>query len=333
MKTMWRLLVPMVLCVAAIAQNNSTSSADIEMQQLSRLLAGRWSGTLPVAPGSRVAGTADEIWHLSPGGLTLVEENHMNTAKGDSYDYAAVWWNRKTQRYQGIWCAEINDEGCSGFDASVDGSRGVLTGEWEQNGHRQAWREVFSQPDQDSSIQTLEIGEPGRELKRVSEIRARRIREDGEDSLGVSKEAELHTFMAELRKASIEGDVDAIANSMSDDYIQTDINGYRQDKKTWLNEYFRPLAELIKAGKFHWNEYERKDLQFRFYGSCAVVTGELQAKGTGAKFGAQHTWVADPSASFSGTLHFTHVYIKRNGNWMLAALHNQMPLPPPNTVK
>jgi hypothetical protein len=54
-------------------------------------------------------------------------------------------------------------------------------------------------------------------------------------------EAELRAIMAELRKASIEGDVDAIANSISDDYIQTDINGYRQDKKTWLNEYFRPL--------------------------------------------------------------------------------------------
>jgi len=56
------------------------------------------------------------------------------------------------------------------------------------------------------------------------------------------------------------------------------------------------------------------------------VTGELHAKGTGAKFGPQHTWVADPNASFSGTLHFTHVYIKRNGKWMLAVLHNQMPL-------
>jgi hypothetical protein len=119
----------------------------IEMQQLSRLFAGRWSGTLRTAPGSRDAGTADEIWHLSPGGLTLVEENHMSTAKGDSYDYAAVWWNRKAQRYQGIWCAEINDESCSGFDASVDGSRVVMTGEWEQNGHRRAWREVFSRPE------------------------------------------------------------------------------------------------------------------------------------------------------------------------------------------
>jgi ketosteroid isomerase-like protein len=479
----------------------------IEMQQLSRLLAGRWSGTLTTAPDSRDAGTADETWHLSRGGLTLVEENYMNTAKGDSYDYAAVWWNRKAKRYQGIWCAEINDESCSGFDASVDGSRVVMIGEWEQNGHQRAWREVFSRPDEDSSIQTLEIGEPGGEMKRVSTIKGVRLsnaapsenladprseeahvvsqtsspspemqklftaqlgrwsqreeRPDGSTGVGeatwrsgpggmslvenefirssrgemdglsvtwydkdsqgyrtiwcsnkerngclvtsklarwegeefvlrdefesngkklsykeveskitpttytltsyigetggelkatstihatkisdedarlsgVAAEAELRAFMAELRRASIEGDVDTTANSMTDDYVQTDINGYRQDKTTWLNEYFRPLADLIRAGKFHWDEYQRNNLQFRFYGDCAVVTGELYARGTGAKFGPQHTWVADPSTSFSGTLHFTHVYIKRNGNWMLAALHNQMPLPAANAAK
>jgi hypothetical protein len=63
------------------------------------------------------------------------------------------------------------------------------------------------------------------------------------------------------------------------------------------------------------------------------VTGDLQAKGTGARFGPQHTWVADQNATFSGTLHFTHVYIKQNGKWMLAALHNQVSLPPSNTAK
>jgi len=138
--------------------------------------------------------------------------------------------------------------------------------------------------------------------------------------------------MAERRRASIEGDVDTVANSMTDDYVQTDINGYRQDKTTWLNEYFKPLADLISAGKFRWDEYDQKNLQFRFYGDCAIVTGELQAKGTGAKFGPHHTWVAD-ARGFSGILHFTHVYIKQNGKWMLAALHNQIPLPTDKSAK
>ena len=142
-------------------------------------------------------------------------------------------------------------------------------------------------------------------------------------------DASLHTFMDERRKANIEGEIEVISQSMADDYLQTDINGYRQDKTTWLDEYFKPLAELIKARKFRWEVYDYKDLQFRFFGNCAIATGVLELKGSGARFGPQHAWAADPNASLAGTLHFTHVYIKRNGKWLLAGLHNQMPLSNP----
>lgn len=148
-----------------------------------------------------------------------------------------------------------------------------------------------------------------------------------------SAEAGLHAVMAERRKASLEGDSEKVASSLADEYLQTDISGYVQDKTTWLNEYFKPLAELIKAGKFRWEVYEQKDVQLRLYGDCAVVIGRLEAKGSGAKPTPQHTWVADPNASFSGTLRFTHIYIKRNGKWLLAVLHNAVPLPPPAPAK
>jgi ketosteroid isomerase-like protein len=140
-------------------------------------------------------------------------------------------------------------------------------------------------------------------------------------------ESGLRVQIAERRKASLEGDVERIANSMVDEYLQTDIYGNRQDKTAWLNEYFKPLAELIKGGMFRWEVYEQKDVRFRFFGDCAVVTGKLELKGVGAKISPQHRWVADPNESFNATLHFTHVYIKRNGKWLLAALHNQLPLP------
>jgi hypothetical protein len=143
-----------------------------------------------------------------------------------------------------------------------------------------------------------------------------------------STEAELRAVMFERRQASLEGDSEKIASSMADQYLQTDISGYVQDKAAWLNEYFRPLAELIKAGKFRWEVYEQKDVRLRMYGDSAVVIGRLEAKGSGARATPQHTWVADPNASFSGTLRFTHVYIKRNGKWLLVALHNALPLPP-----
>jgi Amidohydrolase family len=213
----------------AMASDQSAGSkppdiaSNIEMQQLSRILAGRWSGKLAMEPGSRESGRADEAWYLTPGGLTLVEENRLSTAQEDSFDYAAVWWNRKEQKYQGIWCADINDEGCNGFDAQIDSDRVTMTGEWEQAGHRRAWREVFSHPDKKSLLQTLEVGEPRGELKLISSITASKVTASAAGSSG-SSEDELRTFMAELRKASIEGDLDTVEKSMTDDYIQKRIS-------------------------------------------------------------------------------------------------------------
>jgi len=62
-------------------------------------------------------------------------------------------------------------------------------------------------------------------------------------------EAELLAAMAERREASQKGDSEKVASSMADEYLQTDNSGYVQNKNTWLNEYFKPLAELIKAGQ------------------------------------------------------------------------------------
>jgi len=54
----------------------------------------------------------------------------------------------------------------------------------------------------------------------------------------------------------------------------------------------------------------------------------LQTLALGPRPTPQHTWVADPDARPSLTLRFTRVYIKRDGKWLLAALHNAVPLPP-----
>jgi hypothetical protein len=152
------------------------------------------------------------------------------------------------------------------------------------------------------------------------------------DPIDRTSEAELRAAMAERHKASLVGDTEKIAASTTDDYLQTDISGFVQNKDTWLKQYFVPLAELIKAGKFRWEVYGEKDVQIRIYGDTAVVIGTLEAKGSGARMNPdRHTWVVDPNAAFSGKLHFTRVYVRRNGKWMIAALHNSMtpPTAPP----
>ena len=144
-----------------------------------------------------------------------------------------------------------------------------------------------------------------------------------------SAEADLRATIAELRTASVEGDTQKVVASMTDDYLQTDISGLVQNKDTWLKNYFIPVAELIKAGKFRWETYDLKNLEIRIHGDTGIVVGALEAKGFGARFDTeQHTWVADPNASFSGRLRFTRVYIRRGGKWLLAALQNAIPPSP-----
>jgi ketosteroid isomerase-like protein len=145
-----------------------------------------------------------------------------------------------------------------------------------------------------------------------------------------SAEAELRAVMAERHQASLEGDSEKIAASMTDDYLQTDIFGFIQNKETWLKQYFIPLAQLIKAHKFRWDVYDEKDVQIRIHGDTAIVIGTLEVKGAGARTDTErHTWVADPNASFGGKLHFTRVYVREKGKWFLAALQNSMPPSPP----
>jgi ketosteroid isomerase-like protein len=144
-----------------------------------------------------------------------------------------------------------------------------------------------------------------------------------------SPEATLRAAIAERTRAILSGDSEAIARSIADEYRQTDISGYVQDKRTWLAEYFDPLATLIKSGKFHWDTFELRDSHIEMLGDCAVAIGELRLKGSGAKWGPMHTWTADSNATFEGTIRFTHVYVRRNGAWLLVALHNAIPTHPP----
>ena len=64
-----------------------------------------------------------------------------------------------------------------------------------------------------------------------------------------SSEAQLRAVMAEPHATALEGDTEKTASLMADEYLQTDISGHVQNKTAWLNEYSKPLAELIKTKK------------------------------------------------------------------------------------
>jgi ketosteroid isomerase-like protein len=138
-----------------------------------------------------------------------------------------------------------------------------------------------------------------------------------------SAEDEMRAAMAERTKAALNGDIKTIESGMAENYLQTDIFGRVQSKSEWLEAYAKPLAELIKTHKFRWNVYDEKEVAVRAFGDTAIIVGILTLKGKGASIVPGRGWVASPESTMGPiVIHFTRVWVKRDGKWLLAALHN-----------
>jgi hypothetical protein len=150
-----------------------------QMQRLSHTFVGNWSIIAQDEPtpqhpkGLTYSGV--EIWS-EPGGGPVMEGYHDNNPVGEERETALFWWDTKSQKYLGLWCAPINDEGCNGFDGWWNSNQLVLEGSWLYQGKRSAWREVFAFPGATSFVQTLYLGDPGTDLKLASTIHAKRTK-------------------------------------------------------------------------------------------------------------------------------------------------------------
>ena len=240
-----------------------------------------------------------------------------------------AWWDSKAQGQRFVWCENSNPDGCyvSKEVAKWDGTNLVWNEEQENAGKKRMYSEVFRDITPTSFTQVLGEGEPGEPLRTTVTIRATKLLGGTLNQTEASSvDRDLRNTMAERHKAMLAGDTEVVERLTADEYVQTDISGYVQDKSAWLNEYFRPLAALIKTGKFRWDNYEEKDVQTRTLGDTAIVIGSMTLKGTGAK-PSGHTWVESSEKSFAGTLRFTRVWVNRDGGWRLAALQNALMQP------
>jgi ketosteroid isomerase-like protein len=308
-----------------------------EMLALMRALNGRWTIREKFEPNEVTpdggSGEGEETWRAGPGGFTLVEEIHENGTPGELYGVAFLWWDQD-RGLQALWCDQNNPRGCdlAGSVVQWDGRQLTFDMEAPRGDGKLLTHEVFTNITPDSFEQTVDIGESSDAMKRWLTVQATRI-----PSAAVPKprgaladEADLLALMAKRRKASMEGDSKTIAESMADEYVQTDIYGNVRGKKVWLEGDFKPLAALMQAGKFRWEVFEEKDVHLALHGDTAIATGRLVLQGAGARLDqARHTWMVDAGAMFRSSLQFTRVYSRQHGEWVLAAVHDAVPLAAP----
>lgn len=109
--------------------------------------------------------------------------------------------------------------------------------------------------------------------------------------------------------AIVRKDLAAIAANMTEDFRQIRSNGDVADKATFLRDITSPDLTI--------EPYTVEDLDVRFYGEVALVSGHTRMKGSyqGSPFATHYRYI--------------DVYVRRGGSWRVASVQiTTIPEPP-----
>ena len=159
----------------------STSEPEPEMQRLVNALGGQWSihqafEPSPDKPGGDT-GEGTETWRPGPGGRSIIEDIHTRRSAGQaSSGLGLIWWDAQAHGYRVIWCGSANPRGCviMSQPARWENDQFSIRDEYQRDGKRVFYREVFSNLTSDSFTQTIYQGGSANALKRVLTIHATR---------------------------------------------------------------------------------------------------------------------------------------------------------------
>jgi hypothetical protein len=168
----------------------------LEMQTLAKAFEGTWSVNEQFEPNEsapdRRTGHAIQVWRRGPGGFTFMEEFRDDNPSGE-YGLALIWWDKSTGfDNTGMWCDKTIPKSCMVFvnDPSAsfkwDGKQQVIRNEFQKNGKTYGYHEILTDITPSSFLQTIDIAEKGRPLKRVLTIHANRIAAEPQVSPEVS---------------------------------------------------------------------------------------------------------------------------------------------------
>jgi hypothetical protein len=319
------------LYAATVAAQELEQELTMPGPDVQNFMLGTWSikvrySPTPLTPKGD-AGEGTEIWRPGPGGRSVIEEYREKNSKGEVEGLGVAWWDKDAKGQRFVWCENNLPSGCyvSKAVARWEGDSLVWKEEQEVDGAKTAYSETFREITPRSFVQELQEGKNLQNLRTTAMITASRANTGAKAFGSPASDTEFRAAVAKWHQAMIDGDESVVDSLTAKEYAQTDILGHVQDKPAWMAEYFRPLAALIKVGKFRWERYDEHDVHVTMLRDTAVVTGELAMKGTGAKF-TQGKWEEAPGTSIEGTLRFTRVWVKRDGSWLLVALHNSAPL-------
>ena len=167
--------------VATVTVQDPQPKPGAQIERLSRALGGPWAITEKFPPdGVSPKGATAEgriVWRPGPGGFSIIEDYQSKQGSKETTGLAVFWWDDAAQGYRTIWCDSTNPGGCISFKntARWEGSQLVLVEDYESNGKKVTFKEVFGDITSSTFTQTLYGGPTGGELKIDQTLQATKL--------------------------------------------------------------------------------------------------------------------------------------------------------------
>jgi hypothetical protein len=164
--------------VGVAAQVPAEPKGSPRMEKLLRSFEGTWSIKEEFAPDTDspngATGAGQIVWRAGPGRFSAIEEYRSTRGSVEVTGLGVFWWDEAAQGYRTIWCDSTNPGGCISFKNVVrwDGLQLALVEDYEANGKKVVFKEVFGDIAPGRFTQTLYGGEAEKELKVDQIIRA-----------------------------------------------------------------------------------------------------------------------------------------------------------------
>lgn len=158
------------------------------LQALSRALAGKWQldvrfEAAPSTGNKVVEGPGEESWSAGPGGITLVEQEHMPSPYGDTFLMGVIWWDSARNHLGGMECNSYSPATCdlkgalNDISISWDGTKFQIDEMETHNGKHTVWHEYWTDITADSFTQMGDVTQPDGTTTHFMTIHGRRVNE------------------------------------------------------------------------------------------------------------------------------------------------------------
>lgn len=180
-------LVWAVPCHAQSATQPSDSARN-PLQALTQALAGKWKLEVrfeadPSAGNTIIEGPGEESWSTGPGGITLIEQEHMPSPQGNTFLMGIIWWDSSKNQLGGMECNSYLPVTCdlkgglNDITISWDGKKFQIDELETHNGRHTVWHESWTNITPDSFTQTGDVTRSDGTTTRFMTVRGKRVKE------------------------------------------------------------------------------------------------------------------------------------------------------------